>query len=262
MAIRYSEVVIALWLALAAAPDAVALLEKVDAAEKQQDALRRSYVFRERQTNWDVDKNGQQGEKPDRVRVFEHIYLEGSLYRQLLEQNGRPLSASEIKKRDDARQKEAAKRRSRGKAGLLSRTRNIRAGAMGELAQLYRLTVVGEETLAGHLCWKVEAEPKGDVSTPRQKEANAYRQRLWIHQTEHVLVRRELDVIGPGAEIEPGGELRADFARQPETGVWFPTKQIIKFSAKFAGVARSRGLQEQEFYGHQRFQAESTLLTP
>lgn len=87
---------------LSANPEAVGRLKETAAAEEQQDKLSQSYVFQERQTNWSLEKNGERKAEPWAVRVYEHIFLEGALYRQLVERNGKPLNEKEMQKRDEA----------------------------------------------------------------------------------------------------------------------------------------------------------------
>ena len=212
-------------------------LDDAAAAEKLQTGLRVPYVYRERQMNWNLDAKGQKKkDAPDVTRVYEHIFLEGAPYKQLIERNGKPLTGAELAKRDEARQKEATRRQEerRAKKPFLPGNRTVRLGKLEELAAAYHLKLAAEEEVNGFPCVVIEAEPNGLADTPGNKELQSYRQRLWIHRDLKVLVQRRAEVIGPDSEILTGSILTFRWAPLPES-------------------------QRHEFTGYRRFQVESTI---
>ena len=238
-------------------------LEEAAAAEKIQAAQRTPYVYRERQSNWMLDGKAQKKkEAPSFTRVYEHIFLEGAPYRQLIERNGKPISGADLVKRDAARQKEAASRRQDRKLRkpFLHGTRNVRLGKLDELAPAYDWKLAGEETIAGSPCTVLEAEPNGVADTARHKELQSYRQRLWIHRDLKILVQRRIEVVGPDSEILPGSVLTFRWSLLPDGGgTWFETEHEINFASKIFGVKKLLGMQRHEFYEYRRFQVESTI---
>ena len=250
-----------LLLALAITP--VDWLTDAATAEKKLAAARAPYVYRERQMNWNLDNKGQKKkDEPSVTRVYEHIFLEGAPYKQLIENNGRKLSGSELNKRDEARMKEAAKRQEdrRLRKPFLPGNRSVRLGKLEELAKAYHLKLAGEETVAGFPCVIIEADPNGLADTPLNKELQSYRQRIWIHRDLKVLVQRAVEVIGPDSEILPGSVLTFRWAPLPESdGIWFETGHEFNFGSTVYGVRKIRGIQRHEFYDYRRFQVESSI---
>lgn len=252
------------WLLLAslyAASTPETWLQEAAASEKELAAKRASYVYRERQSNWALDAQGRKKKEKASTKVYEHIFLEGAPYRQLIERDGKPISGSELEKREAARKKEAAIRQDnrRARKPFLPGTRHIRAGSLPEVAGASTAKLVGEEMVDGHPCVLIETEPNGKVDTPRNKELQSYRQRFWIHRDLKVLVRRRVEVIGPDAEITLGSILTHQRAPLEGTGIWFENRSEIDFGATVFGVKKLRGLQVHEFFDYRRFQVESTI---
>lgn len=238
-------------------------LRDAAAAEKEQAAKRAPYVYRERQLNWHLDAKGRK-EEPAVTRVYEHVFLEGAPYKQLIERNGKPLSGAELTKREAARKKEAAVRREdrRLRKPFLPGSRNVRLGQLEELESAYTLKVSGEELVGEHPCVVIEAEPNGVTDTVRRKELQSYRQRLWIHRDLKILVKRRAEVIGPDSEILRGSTIL--FRWTPlagEGGTWFAKRGEIDFGATLFRVKTERGLQIHEYFDYRRFQVESTITS-
>ncbi|MCX6605190.1 MAG: hypothetical protein NTV52_16545 [Acidobacteria bacterium] len=111
--------------------DPAAILQRADAVDKQQEELRRRYVYRELQTNW----NKLEGTGKARSGLFENLSVEGLRYRKRLARNGKPLSAKEHKQVDAAMQRTAAERRAERKRSgksFFHRVYNFRYGYVGE----------------------------------------------------------------------------------------------------------------------------------
>lgn len=253
-------------LLLALDRDPVALVADATVAEKAQETLRQPFVYRERQRNWKLNDAGQkEREAPWLDRIFEHIFLEGQPYKQLLESSGKPLSGADLVKREASRKQEAARRlvaRREEKAGgkrFLPGTRNVRMGKIGELAEAYNLKFLGEELIDGRLADKILAEPNGQAETPRKKEFQSYRQTLWIDQATRVVAKRQVEVIGPDSETLPGTIITLYFAPVEGQDIWFEHRSTLDFGVQSFGILKQRGLQIHEFYGFRQFQVESTL---
>jgi hypothetical protein len=249
--------------AVQAAPDVRELLTAVQAAEAAQEGMRARYVYRERVTNRDVDERGNLTSGAPRVSVYEHIFLEGAPYRQLVERNGKPLSGAEQAKRAKARQEEAKRRQEARRRGrFLPGTRNVRLGKAMELLEHCDARIRGEEAVDGHPTWVVEVTPRAGRTGRRDEpggEISAYRQTLWVHQREMVVVRREATVLTEESEILPGSVLTFQFAKPEGQEVWFPARNLLTFGARNFGVRTYRGRQEHEYSDFRRFDVESTI---
>ena len=233
------------------AVEPAAILQRADEVDRQQEELRRSYVYRELQTTW----NNLEGTGKSRSGLFENLFVEGLRYRKRLERNGKPLSSKEQREVDEAMQRTAAERRAerrRANKGLFSRVYNLRYGNVGEVATVSDCSVVGEE--AGS--WVIRCEPKvGFVGTTKEeRELLCYRQTFWIDQKQMAVTGRRAEVIREGADLKPGTVMEERRTREGEEGPWVARKMWIRFHAP-----RGKGYQVHEYSDYKRFAVESTI---
>jgi hypothetical protein len=88
-------------------PDVPALLRSVEANQEALDRAREEYTFRQQQRLTFYDKHGKAGKREERVsNVF---FVHGQPIETLTSKNGKPLSASDLKKEQDRAAKEAVK---------------------------------------------------------------------------------------------------------------------------------------------------------
>lgn len=236
---------------LVLAVDPAALLQRADEVDRQHEELRRSYVYRELQTNW----NNREGTGKSRSGLFENLFVEGLRYRKRLERNGKPLSAKERKDVDAAMQRTAEQRRAerrRAGKGLFSRVYNFRYGYVGEVVGVSDCRAVGEE--AGS--WVIRCEPKaGFVATTNvEQELLCYRQTFWVDQMEMAVTGRRVEVIRAGVDLKPGSVMDERRTRAGSDGPWVARKMWIRFEAR-----RGNGYQAHEFSDYKRFAVESTI---
>lgn len=244
-------------------PAAADLMAAAARAEAGQEKLRARYVYRERTTNWELDEKGRRKSGKPRTALYEHIFVEGAPYRQIIERNGKALTEAEQARVAEARKKEAEQRRKARRSGrLFPGTRNVRLGTPGQLLEHCDVRVTGREEIEGLPVWMVEVAPREGRTGRREEpggEISAYRQTLWIHADEHVVVRRRATVVSGESEILPGSVLDFRYARPAGQEVWFPLRHEITFAARSLGVLTGRGLQEHEFFDFRRFDVESTI---
>lgn len=182
-------------------PDPAVLLRRADEVDRQHEELRRRYVYRELQTNW----NKWEGTGRSRSALYENLFVEGLRYRKRLERNGKPLSARERRAIEEAMKKTAAERRAERrqprKGGWFIRMYNMRYGHVGEVAKVSDCSVTGQE--AGS--WVVRCEPKAQLAgaTKEEQELLRYRQTFWIDQKQTAVARRRIEVVREGAELKP-----------------------------------------------------------
>ncbi len=234
-----------------ALPDPVALLQRADEVDRQQEELRRRYVYKDLQTNW----NNREGRGKSRSGLYEVLFVEGLSYRKRLERNGKPLSAKEKMAVDEAMKRTAAERRAerkKGGRGVLSRVYNFRYGHVGEVARVSDCSVAGEEEGS----WVVRCEPKAGfvAGTEVERELLCYRQAFWVDQKEIAVVARRAEVVRPGADLKPGSVLEERRTREGADGPWLTRKLWISFESR-----TGKGYQLHEYSDYRRFAVESTI---
>ncbi len=248
-------------LALAASSlSPVEIIERAAKAEATQRKLRERYVYRERLTFQPLDKRGQPSSDKPRITVYEHIFLEGSPYRLLVERNGQPLSEKERDQVEKEKRAEAQRRQQERRKGrrFFPGTRHADLGNLQDLPEFAMLSLAGEEMVEGIPVYAIDAEPRSS-GPEKLSEPRRYRQRLWIHREEFVVVRRDAEMIAPGGEIDPGSKLSLRFAKEAQRGVWFARRYEVNFIATMLGVKKQRGLQQHEFFDFREFNVESTI---
>jgi hypothetical protein len=232
-------------------PDPAALLQRADEVDRQHEELRRRYVYRELQTNW----NNWEGTGKSRSGLYENLFVEGLRYRKRLERNGKPLSAKEQKAIEEAMKKTAAERRAERrqpkKGGFFNRVYNVRYGSVGEVAKVSDCTVTGEE--AGN--WVVRCEPKAQLAgaTKQEEELLCYRQTFWIDQKESAVARRRIEVVREGAELKPPSVIDGRMTKEAD-GPWMVREMELRFR-----VRTGKGYQTHVFTDYKRFAVESTI---
>ncbi|MDA1092914.1 MAG: hypothetical protein O3A25_06565 [Acidobacteria bacterium] len=126
--------------------------------------------------------------------------LEGLLFDELIEIDGRPLDADEI--RDEANRqakfvREAQEHAARGET-YEPDERAVRFDA--ELMERYTTTLVGTDVVGDHACWVLAFEPRdGSLPDTRQmdKALNRSTGRLWIAQDDYGLARISFQMQQP-----------------------------------------------------------------
>ena len=199
---------------------ALEVLRLVVSAETEQDPLREQYAYRE------LQENG------SRTKAFDVILLEGRPYRKLVERNGKPLTEKERREVEADMLKTSRERR---KAGLFTRTYTMRIGRLADLEKTHEITLEGNQ---------LTAKPKAD---------SPMLHRIQFDPQTHVMLRHEVEVVGPGSEMKPGTILIREFSRQGD-GPYLVRKMIIDFKVRFA-----KGYQVHTFSNYRKFDAASTI---
>jgi hypothetical protein len=92
-------------------PDPVALLKAVNDHQKQNEAVRKDYIFKRRDEDQQFDSHG--NVKSTEVKEYEVYFLGPWEIERLLSKDGKPLSEGERKKQDEEVRKQEAKARER-----------------------------------------------------------------------------------------------------------------------------------------------------
>ena len=127
--------------------------------------------------------------------------VEGVLYEELIERDGRPLTEKEIREEQGNREKftrEVRDKAARGKDIETNDERQIRLDL--DLIDRYQISFVGVEDVRGEPCWVLSLEPrpgKLPEETRMDKALNRSSGRLYISQRDHGTTRVEFEMGEP-----------------------------------------------------------------
>ena len=141
--------------------------------------------------------------KSSEVKTYDVTLQEGTPYRQLVQRDDRPLTATEEKKEQESFAKSIAERRQETTAERAKRLSayegrpDWQREAWHELADAFEFRLVGEGKLDGHSIFIIEAMPRQGYQ-PRSRTAKLFRSlkgRFWVDQQDHQIVKVEAEVI-------------------------------------------------------------------
>jgi hypothetical protein len=187
--------------AFAAQPSAEEIVRKAVARDKENWRAARNYTFLERQVRRTFDGDGQV--KDTRVRTYDITMQDGSPYRRLISENGKPLDPKRQKEEDErlrksiqARRDETAEQR-RKRLADEERERERSREFASEIPAAFHLKLSGSAMVEGRDCWLIEGTPRKGYK-PRTKTTRIFphiRGKLWIDKGDYSLVRGEAEVI-------------------------------------------------------------------
>ncbi len=167
---------------------AVGLAERL---REQEHDLR--YEFLEEATREQFDSAGRTKERED---VTAKVYpLAGALYREILEKNGKPLSAADREKQR-RRREEIQKRRSRGE----KKEDEERVQFNSELVDRYRPELIADQLIEGRPTYTVRFEPKSDSLPIRRRidyALNRSHGKIFVDKETFQVARVEFELIEP-----------------------------------------------------------------
>lgn len=249
--------------------DVNAILRRLVEAEERNDHMARQYTYLEDAAWFSFDKHGELHR--NRSETHEVIFVEGLKYRKLIARNGKPLSAHEAAEVDKEMRETADERRKHPQpapGGMISFGEgHADLGSLAELLTLFDNRLAGEETVGDRRAWVVESAPRTDRTplTRHEKQVCTFRKKLWIDESEFVLLRSTA-TVGPaglyGEEGEflasPGSSLVVESAKIHD-GVWEPIHIVLDISRPFGKTIRPAGRTEYRQSRFQKFAVESTI---
>jgi hypothetical protein len=243
----------------------------------QTDSARQSgYVFTERRVEQKLDGSGRVRE--ERVKVYE-VYppLPGEEpYRRLIEEDGRPVPAAALEKRDREQQKKAEKyardaaRQTRAGYEKAQRAYDKvmreRSDDIDDIFNVFDVRMIGRERIGGHGTIAFTLTPRAGAR-PRTDSGRMMRHftaRAWISETEFELVRVEVEAVdnvsfglGLLARLHKGAT--ATYERRKVNGeAWLPARVTYTGSGRVLLVRRLRLGGYSEFSNYRRFSVDTT----
>ena len=232
------------------------------------------YTYLEKRTEQKLDASGRL--KDQSVKVFE-VYpgLPGEeRYRRLIEENGRPVPAGDLAKRDRARQKDVvdyARKQSiaseRTKATReQDKARREYSAAVDDIFHIYDIRMLRRESLDGHdtIVATLTPIPGAQPRTDDGKIMRHFKARAWISEADYELVRVEIEAIndlsfglGLLARVHKGTV--ATFQRRTVNDeVWLPAEVTWTASARVMLLRRLRLRGVSEFSNYRKFTVDTS----
>jgi hypothetical protein len=238
------------------------------------------YSFTEKQVQQKVDGKGRVTE--EKVSVYE-VYpgLPGKEpYRRLIEQDGKPVAADKLEKRDRERQKEAeAYARTittrsdsdRAKAQReYEKAQRERAEAIDDIFNVFDVKMLGREAIEGHdtVVFSLAPRPKARPRTDSGKMMHHFRARAWISEYEYEMVRVEAEAVenvsfGLGflARLHKGAS--ATYQRRKVNGeAWLPARVTYGGSGRVLLLRKLRLGGYSEFSNYRKFTVDTVTTIP
>ena len=232
------------------------------------------YTFLEKRTEQKLDASGRS--KNQSVKVFE-VYpgLPGEeRYQRLIEEDGRPVPAADLAKRDRSRQKEVedyARKLSvtseRTKATReQDKARREYSAAVDDIFHIYDIHMLRRESLDGHdtIVATLTPIPGAKPLTDDGKIMRHFKARAWISEADYELVRVEIEAIddlsfglGLLARVHKG-TVATYQRRRVNDEVWLPAEVTWTASARVMLFKQLRLRGVAEFSNYRKFTVDTS----
>lgn len=251
-----------LLLAFASTPDPARIIRQAYAAWERDTARLTGYIYLDRTETRNLDNAG----KPKSVtsKTHEMRMIEGSPYRRLLEQDGKPVSPEEqrlqeayLKDNIERRKNESPAERRR-RIAEYEKKRDRFKPASREIPDAFTFKLAGEETIQGRKYWLIDAAPRPGYE-PKDRYSRLFPHvtaRLWIDQQEHNWMKCKAqlnDVVAFGwilVRLGKGAQVEMEQSRLPE-GLWVPSRLWYRVSARI-GLVKNYHIEEETVYSGYR----------
>ena len=260
-----------------ALPEFNAFIAQVKDRLQTDSDLQSGYSFTEREVEQTLDGSGRV--KQQTVKVFE-VYpaLPGEEpYRRLIEEDSKPVPASELAKRDRERQKhveEYARRRStpQTETDRQKATREYqkavkeRRDAIDDIFNVFDVRMTGRETIDGHdtIAFALTPRPRAVPQTDSGKMMHHFKARAWISESDHELVRVQVEAVdnvsfglGLLARLHKGASATYQ-RRKVNDEIWLPAKVTYVGSGRLLLVRKMRKGGTSDFSNYRKFSVETT----
>jgi hypothetical protein len=257
---------------LVAAQDAQEILRKALANDTKATGAEQNYTYLEH-----LQVRTQEGGGKYKIRQDEThdiTLLEGSPYRRLIAQDGKPLDAKEQAKEQQKLQLSIEERRHETEAQRQQRIadwrhkREKQHEPLHEIPDAFNLKLAADDKIDGRDVYVIEASPKPGY---KPKTKNSFflpkvKMRMWIAKQDFQPVKVEfetLDTISWGgvvARVAKGTHLRVEMVRVNDE-VWLPKRILLSGSARVMLVKGFTGDVDLTYSDYKRFSTESHVVT-
>lgn len=199
------------------------------------------------------------------TKTYQELMILGSRYERLIAVDGNPLSP-EVEAQQQRKLNATIKRRRNespeDKEQRLAKEEEARKRDHALIEQIpkgFDFQYIGEEQLAGHECYVLQATRKAGYRPPnRETEVLKGAQgRLWIDKETYNWVKAEAEVIHPVSivaylsRVEPGTRFELDMAPMSD-GVWMPSHFTMKARAKVLFLFPHESSDDESYYEYRK----------
>ena len=251
-------------------PDIAAIVQQSLQRELMNTRLLDNYVYeaKEATTTYDVAGHPTKSES----KVTEYLWVDGSRYKRLVEENGKPLTGAPALREQRKLDEELAKRRHESAGDREkrqaddARRRQESRQTRDEVVKAFNFRLVGEESVGGVKCWRIAADPKpGYVGETRiSRMFPKMRGTIWVHQQGYQWLRVEMETLdaitfgGFLAKLDKGARFNLEQMRVNEE-LWALRQLNTRVTARALLMRFNQG-QQIDFRNYRKFSAESRIL--
>jgi len=209
------------------------------------------------------------------VRTYEVLMIDGSPYNRVTAIDDHPLSSGDRAEEERKlrvemrrRQRESNHERARRVAKYEKERRRDQAMLM-DMVDAFDFQPAGEETVNGHDCWILDAQPKrGYQPTDRETKVLAgMRGRLWIDKNQNQWVRVKAEVFKPVsfygfiAKVGPGTRILLE--QEPVAdNLWLPKHFSMQVKASALGFLDENSTDDETYRKYKPLPKTSAGLAP
>ena len=251
-------------------PNLTAIVQQSLQQELMNARLLDNYVYEAKESTITYDVAGHPTKSES--KVTEYLWVDGSRYKRLVAENGKPLSGGPALKEQRKLDEEMAKRRQESAGDREKRLaddvrrRQESRQNRDEVVKAFNFRLLGEEIVGGVKCWKVAADPKpGYVGQTRiSKMFPKMRGTIWVHQQGYEWLRVEvetLDAITFGgflAKLDKGARFNLEQMRVNDE-LWALRQLNTRVTARALIMRFNQGHQI-DFRNYRKFSAQSRIL--
>jgi hypothetical protein len=244
--------------------------------------LQSSYVYVETRRELKLDKGGRANDESVKViESYPGLPGEGR-WERLISEDGRPVSAEELAKKDRERQQKAnemVQRLAQNSSKELARqererqkARRERDEAVSDIDNVFEIRMLGRERVEGHDTIALALTPMRNAKpkTRAGERMQHFNVRAWISESDYELVKLEAEAVndlkfgwGVLARLHKGSRL--SFLRRKINGeVWLPAAVTYQGSARVGLLAVLRRSGTSEFSGYRKYSVDTveSVKTP
>jgi hypothetical protein len=260
-------------------PELEPFLNEVRTRLRPDDARQSAYAYTYTERLVEVDRAGRLREESLTVIESYPGFGPGEpRWKRVLEKDGRRVSEAELLRKDEERRKKAEEyaRRMQSETErqkvLRERDKQLReiGEAVDDIFRVYTMTLQGREAVDGHETIVVSFTPKpgAKARTREGKRMLAFEGRVWISESDHEIVKldlqaiKDLAIMGVVARLHKGSKM--SFENRNVDGEWLPSRAEFKVSARVLLLKRLREEETVDFSNYRKFSVDTatTIAEP
>jgi hypothetical protein len=212
------------------------IVEASIAATQRDWKARLQYTYQERDESRRRDAEGRL--KSDDVTVTKTILVNGVPFDQIVEHNGQPPSADEVRKQNeklDKLKRETPEQR----AAQVRKREEEDASLVREVPKAFDFQLVGEEVVSGRPAYVLQATPHPGYQ-PQGKYGKVFSKikgKLWIDKQDLAWIKADGQAIQPFSmglflvRMLPGSQITME-QKRVDNGIWMPERIEVRASGK------------------------------